>query len=115
MLTEFFPVKFGLKFRWEQGYKDIICETDSSFVVEVVNGGLIHNISVVMHVYKDIMALMELSWRIEFVHVNRDVNGAADYMDKQGVMQNQDFLVWNHPAPRLATLLLNDMPLTRTS
>ncbi|MED6220121.1 hypothetical protein PIB30_041815 [Stylosanthes scabra] len=97
----------GLVLAWECGMKSIVCQTDSldiyltltAYSDYVAEGDLLEKI----------LELRLRSWDVQFEHINRDCNTAADFLAKQGAKVVKDYVEWLEPRSELNLLLTADL------
>ncbi|KAJ1430774.1 Ribonuclease H-like superfamily [Sesbania bispinosa] len=105
-LTEILAVWRGLLVAWDMGFRVIRCEIDS---LDVVNSLILRHVAH-LHTHasclNDIFSLVDRSWSVSFLYVDRDSNSCADALAKMGACSNSDYEYWlNPPSPMLKWLL----------
>nr|ABN09044.1 Ribonuclease H [Medicago truncatula] len=97
----------GLKLCWDIGIKHVVCHSDSTTVVDLVQKDLnVH------HKYGNlIMAIKKLlrrDWVVSLRHTLCEGNAAADFLAKKGALSDTSLVILNEAPPDIAFVLLAD-------
>jgi ribonuclease HI len=80
--VELLAIYHGLKVAWDQGYRNIICYSDSTLSIQLVEGEVSpwHHYASIL---ANIKALVKRNWSICFKHTMREANTVADLLARQ--------------------------------
>ncbi|XP_024626760.1 uncharacterized protein [Medicago truncatula] len=97
----------GLKLCWDTGFKHVVCYSDSTTVVDLVQKDLnVH------HKYENlIMAIKQLlrrDWMVSLRHTLREGNTAVDFLAKKGALSDSSLVILNEAPPDIASVFLAD-------
>ncbi|KAK4262634.1 hypothetical protein QN277_028172 [Acacia crassicarpa] len=104
----------GLQLAWNRGFRNVICESDSKLLVDLLNGGLSNGSQSI--VVLQIQQLMRYDWSLQLIHICREQNLVADCLAKDGLSNSS---IYDLCPTHLKTLVLKDcmgiIPPTFTS
>ncbi|MED6119943.1 hypothetical protein PIB30_016322 [Stylosanthes scabra] len=90
---ELLAVWNGLMLVWEAGYKNVICETDSLEVFQLLRNiygfAMLENVDLTCKI-KDLLCQ---NWLVKFAWINREANSITNCLAKKGVQCGIDYLV----------------------
>jgi len=104
---EILSLYHGLKLCWDTGFKHVVCLSDSTIVVDLIQKDLnVH------HKYgKLVMAIKHLlrrDWVVSLRHTLCDGNAVADFLTKKGALSGSSFVILNEVPPDMTSILLAD-------
>lgn len=105
--SELFAIYVGLSLAWRNGYRDIVCETDSMMALNLIKDGvdLFHpHASILANIHK----VMAQDWNVELIHTLREGNSCADWLAKNGASADNGVVILNSCPTQLAPLVLAD-------
>ncbi|KAJ1430717.1 Ribonuclease H domain [Sesbania bispinosa] len=90
--AELLAIRFGLLLAWEEGYRNIICWTDSMLALSLITAPVLkfHKYSSIL---EGIARLVHQEWNVTFKHILREGNSCADWLAKLGVQNGSTFVV----------------------
>jgi ribonuclease HI len=105
--VEILGLYHGLKLCWDTGFKHVLCHSDSTTVVDLIQKDLnVH------HKYGNlIMAIKQLlrrDWVVSLRHTLREGNAAADFLAKKGALSDSSLVILNEVPPDMVSVLLAD-------
>ncbi|KAF7824839.1 ribonuclease H [Senna tora] len=107
LYAELLAIKYGLELAWERQCPKVICESDSTDAIQLVEWAKIE-----VHMYGsligEIRELLERNWEARLIHTLREGNQCADYLAKLGSRSNNGCYIWNSPLPALYVQLSRD-------
>ncbi|XP_057444549.1 uncharacterized protein LOC130736776 [Lotus japonicus] len=97
----------GLKLAWEEGFRRVLCLSDSLLPVSLIQEPptRFHECTVLIASVND---LLRRQWEVRLEHTLRDGNACADFLAKVGAAQGLAFHVLVDPPPELSLVLLAD-------
>jgi ribonuclease HI len=102
--VELLAIYYGFKVAWDQGYRNIICYSDSTLSLQLI-GGKVNP----WHHYASILAnisdLVKRNWSICFGHTKREANSVADLLAKTGAAGTSNWTEMRTPPPAAIPLL----------
>lgn len=107
-LAELIAVRNGLGFAWKEGYKKVMCETDSLDTVTTIQNESVQPWHVGTLILATIRELLRREWIVEVPHTFREVNFYADFLAKEGGNLGQSWRVWKDPPPLMGFIVLRD-------
>lgn len=107
LLAELHAVRQSLIWCWDQGWRNVCCESDSLEAVSLVNTAALQH-----HLYAgiifDIRSLLGWDWTASVLHVLREANQVADFLAKAGSRSQQSWSVVVSPPREFSNLLQVD-------
>ncbi|KAF7843708.1 putative ribonuclease H protein At1g65750 family [Senna tora] len=106
--AELWGVSHGLEVAWSLGAKNLIVESDSVTVVDLVRKGhseLHPNGALLERINHWIMK----EWDVKVSHVFREANSAADWISKNPLVDSFDLVLLEDPPQCLSDILLKDL------
>jgi len=102
LYAELMTILQGLLLVWEKGIRLLICESDSSWVLHLIDHGdnRYHPYAAVINKTRD--------WVISFSHTLRQGNMCADSLPKMGSSTMDTLTIWDECPQQLSSLLLGD-------
>ena len=97
----------GLKMVWEQGYKNIVLESDSKTLVKILPKKAITNSSIFM-LHCQCQRILERDWTVEIRHTYKEGNRCADWLANYSLTQSLGSHISQDPPSELLSLLLAD-------
>ncbi|KAK7290734.1 hypothetical protein RIF29_05365 [Crotalaria pallida] len=101
-------ITLGLLLAWDLEVKFLICESDSSEAVRLINLSSVPSFHAYGTVLGDISCILKRNWTVQVLHVLREANSVADGMAKWGSSHTDMDVVWNHPPNFIALALQAD-------
>ncbi|KAK2450588.1 hypothetical protein QL285_009701 [Trifolium repens] len=102
--VELLAIYNGLKVAWDQGHRNIICYSDSTLSLQLIDGKVNP-----WHHYASILAniteLVKRNWSICFRHTKREANSVADFLAKTGAAGTSNWTEMRTPPPAAIPLL----------
>lgn len=108
LLAELLAIKNGLRIAWENGFRAVLCESDSLEAVSMISDNSKHDFHEYAATLCDIMVLLRYQWSVQIKHVFREANTCADFLAKLEVNQNSVWKFWKDPPALMGSLLLKD-------
>ncbi|WJX25711.1 hypothetical protein P8452_14727 [Trifolium repens] len=105
--VELLAIYYGLKAAWDQGYRNIICYSDSTLSLQLIEGEVNqwHHYAPIL---ANINALVKRNWSINFRHTKREANSVADFLAKAGAAGTESWTEMNEPPIAAIPLLQAD-------
>jgi ribonuclease HI len=105
--VELLAIYHGLKVAWDQGYRNIICYSDSTLSIQLVEGEVSpwHHYASIL---ANIKALVKRNWSICFKHTMREANSVADLLAKTGAAGTHAWTEIREPPSAAIPLLQAD-------
>lgn len=97
----------GLTLAQAAGYDDVVCESDSTVALSLINEGT-HDYHPYASIVNKIRGLCVHSWRLSFRHTLQEGNFCADYLAKFGANHDSPLIYWQACPPQMDYLLLAD-------
>ncbi|KAK4256278.1 hypothetical protein QN277_009163 [Acacia crassicarpa] len=97
----------GLKLSWDLGYRNVILESDSADVVDLLRREM-NDLHADRNIIAEIHSLMRRDWRLDVRLISRWANTAADYLAKAGFSAMAGFHTVVSPDAELYSLLVKD-------
>lgn len=86
LLAELIAVKNGLKHTWQEGHRNVQCETDSLEVVSLLTDAVQLSFHAHGFVINEILSLVRRDvWTVDFSHALREANMPSDFLAKDDV------------------------------
>jgi hypothetical protein len=97
----------GLQLCWENGFKHIVCFSDSLQVVTLIKIGVSphHRFANEIH---SIQLLLSRDWNVEINHTLREGNVCADCLAKRGNTSDSPLVILDTPSVDMHLALLAD-------
>lgn len=107
MNAELLAIADGLKLAWYEGFRDVICESDSKTAVTLVQNG-VSKVHLYAPLVDHIRSYNSFSWNLSFCHTLREGNACADWLAKQGATLGDSMQIWASCSPQLSLPQLAD-------
>jgi ribonuclease HI len=107
LFAELMAVLKGLQLCWENGYRRIVCCSDSLQTVNLIRDGVSVHHRFANKVFS-IRQLIDKDWNVVVEHTLRDGNTCADVLAKMGAQSNVPLVSFHTPPMELASPLLAD-------
>ncbi|XP_057449021.1 uncharacterized protein LOC130740433 [Lotus japonicus] len=97
----------GLNLVWDRGFRQVICQSDSTEALALVLGvpPPRHRYAALIWSIKD---LLSREWEVSMTHMLREGNSCADFLAKYGAMQDEPLVLPQEPLPGMTQLLFWD-------
>jgi ribonuclease HI len=105
--VELLAIHHGLKVAWDLGYRNIICYSDSTLAIQLIDemGNLWHHYASILANIKD---MVNRNWHIRFKHTMREANAVADLLAKIGAAGTNLWTEMREPPSAAIPLLQAD-------
>jgi len=105
--AELLAIYHGLRVAWDQGYQHLICYSDSTLAIQLVNTEVNpwHLFAPIISNIKDLMAR---DWNFQLNHTWREANATTDFMAKMGDSCNEAWQEFLEPLGGILPLLQDD-------
>lgn len=90
--AELFGIYNGLQIAWQQGFKKIICKSDSQLAIDLILGD-VNSFHLYHPLILKIQNFINLQWDLSFNHLYREGNQIADWLAKEGSSSLQDLTI----------------------
>lgn len=107
LLAELLAIYNGLRLGWQQGWRNVVCESDSLKAVDL-NKKADLNFHSYAGVIWDIRVLLHQDWQVEIVHILREANHVADFLTKMGAKSNHHCQVLSQAPHEISSFLAAD-------
>lgn len=94
LLAELLAVKHGIMLAWHKGFKNVILESDSMDLVNLMNDRRFGQFHVYATLVGEIKRLLQCDWIMKIMHVYRDANICADTLAKHGNLHCDGMKTW---------------------
>nr|KYP61721.1 Putative ribonuclease H protein At1g65750 family [Cajanus cajan] len=105
--TEILALLHGLHLCWDKGFRKIVCYSDSTLVVSLLQGPIL-----MFHRYgnqlMEIHQLLNCDWTCTVVHTLCEGNSCADALARMGALGNDRVVILQEHPMTLSSLLLAD-------
>lgn len=107
LFAELMAMNKGLLLAWDQGYRQVVCYSDSLLAIHLVQGPFnqLHAYATVIQNIKD---CIHRNWSVQILHTLREGNSATDFMAKMGANSTEHWSVFRHPPHGMADILARD-------
>lgn len=106
--AELTAIATGLKLAWLVGYRNIVCESDSKTMLDLIKDrvDMFHpQATIIQNIH---MANAAQDWSITFAHTLHEGNSCADWLAKTRATLEINLITWSSCPTQLAPLLLSD-------
>jgi ribonuclease HI len=107
LYAEIMAILHGLEVRWNKGFRNVVCFSDSLQVVTLIKEGVLPFHSFANELQK-IVQLRRRSWNVLFEHMLCEGNRCADHLAKLGAASNSPLMNIAEPPLQLISLLQAD-------
>ncbi|XP_057426477.1 uncharacterized protein LOC130719900 [Lotus japonicus] len=107
-LAELLAVELGLQACWDMGLRQVMCCTDCSMVVEVMQVDASVGQFWARDVIRRVQGLLRRDWRVVMQLIPREKNSAADSLARQASREASPRCYWRHPPVGVSALLMQD-------
>ncbi|CAJ2632849.1 unnamed protein product [Trifolium pratense] len=105
--VELLAIYHGLKVAWDQGYRNIVCYSDSTLSIQLI-GRDVNSWHHYASILTNIRDLVKRNWSIDFKHTKREANAVADLLAKAGAAGTNAWTEFREPPPAAIPLLQAD-------
>lgn len=106
--AEYLAVKNGLRFAWDMGLREVMCESDCSEVIDTLHSNKPYDFNRYANIIHAIKIMLHRDWTVTFKHALREANFCADCLAKYGATQAENFKIWKEAPTAMGSLLLKD-------
>ncbi|GAU48983.1 hypothetical protein TSUD_245740 [Trifolium subterraneum] len=107
LYAEIMAILHGLHLCWNNGYRSIVCYSDSLQAVSLIKDGVSHFHTFANEIHP-IRQLLRRDWTIVIEHILREGNACADVLAKKGSSTNSPIVIVDSPPPELSNALSVD-------
>jgi ribonuclease HI len=107
LFAELMAVLKGLQLCWENGYRRIVCCSDSLHTVNLIRDGVSVHHRFANEVFS-ILQLIDKDWNVVVEHTLREGNTYEDVLAKMGAQSDVPLVSFHTPPMELASPLLAD-------
>lgn len=106
LTAEVHAIKHGVELAWDKGFKDVILESDSKCVLDLLTTP--NNLHSLFPLLAHITSLLDRSWNVKLQHSHREGNECANWLAKTGATAGSAWEFWEQCPHQLDPILLAD-------
>ncbi|XP_057444435.1 uncharacterized protein LOC130736650 [Lotus japonicus] len=92
----------GMRFAWDHGTRNLLCESDYKGLIDIINSGSWRNHSSNIELLQEVQNLLDLRWQVFLSWVPKENNKDADWMARDSYSGPPVVLTTiNSPTPEL--------------
>ncbi|XP_038688673.1 uncharacterized protein LOC119987842 [Tripterygium wilfordii] len=105
--AELWAAIHGLRLAWEEGFRQVILETDSYMVADWLNKQSVPKLSL-SNLISVCRKLVHQAWEVKAIHVYRERNRVTDFLASESLNHGNGLTILQHPIVGIQGLLWED-------